>query len=318
MSEATARGPHRAGVAALLALSAAFVWSTYYFFVLYLKDRGVGDLPITAYPFLAGGLAYLSLALVSGQGPSLRAVMRQPSGYGRIGLLLVMQLTVLASTYGLGAVDTSLLTLVGDVVLTPVLVIVLFREGRDRLRSGIFLAGVGLSIFGATLAIIAGGATQSVAGYEWGVALALPIAVAAYFVWTARAGRSRPTPVLVAHATLGAAVVTLAASLFVPGGTATLLRPGAGAIVLLLVNGVLSFFVGPWLYFRAIELVGLLLPSVLMATIPVFTLLLAIGLLGSVPPLLGAIGIPLAAGGAYLALRGETGGALAEAGTAPA
>jgi drug/metabolite transporter (DMT)-like permease len=69
--------------------------------------------------------------------------------------------------------------------------------------------------------------------------------------------------------------------------------------------GITSFFLGPYLYFRAIEWAGLLLPALLMATIPVFTLFLALAAFHTAPVLLGLVGIPVAVVGAALALRGS-------------
>ena len=299
-------------IAAVLALVAALLWSSYYFFVLDLQARGVGNGPITVYPFASGGVAYLGYCLLARESAPLRGLLRDGSAYLRIGMLIAMQLLVLAGTYSLGAVDTSLLTLVGDVVLSPFLVLFLFREGRERLRSPYFLSGVLACTAGATLAIVAGGAARSVSGAEWGIALAMPIAIAAYFVWTARLGRRIPTSALVTHATLGAAILGLIALPFLPAQGSGPWVTDPVDLLLLLVNGVVSFFLGPLLYFRAIRIAGIILPSVLMATIPVFTLLLAVVVLGSFPPLLGALGIPVALGGAYLAMRGETGSEGAE------
>jgi drug/metabolite transporter (DMT)-like permease len=74
---------------------------------------------------------------------------------------------------------------------------------------------------------------------------------------------------------------------------------------LVIVLGLTSFFVAPYLYFRAIETAGMVLPAVLMATIPVFTLLLSALLLSNIPPIIGLLGIPVAVFGAVLALQGD-------------
>jgi drug/metabolite transporter (DMT)-like permease len=292
-------------VAGGFALLAALIWSTYYFFTLNLQARGVGEGPITAVPFLSGGVAYLFLVLANRRTRELGQLARQPESYLRSVLLIGMQLLVIVGTFSLGAVDTSLLTLVGDVVATPLLVLAIFGEGHDRLRSHLFVAGVAISVAGATLSIVAGGATHAASGGEWLVAVGVPLTIAAYFIWTARAGRERPTEVLVTQATLGAALLGFLIGPWLPGSDPAIWLLSPPVLLLLTVNGLLTFFVAPWLYFRAIALAGILLPSVLMATIPVFTLLLAILLVGSIPPLLGAIGIPLAVGGALLAVRGE-------------
>jgi len=293
-------------LAGLLAVLAAFVWSTYYFFALDLQARGVGEGSITAYPFLAGGLAYLLYVRDQNEDGALRPLHRDWAAYARIGLLVAMQLLVLVATFGLGPVDTSLLTLVGDVVVTPVLVMWIFHEGRARARSVTFVGGVALSTAGASLAIVAGGSASPIAGLQWTVAIALPLVVATYFLWTARAGRKVPTAPLVAHATLGAAVVALVLMPLLPGGIGGYLVRDPLDIVLLALMGVTSFFLGPLLYFWAIERVGIVLPAVLMATIPVFTLALGVALDRSLPPWLGLVGLPVAVLGSVVALRGES------------
>ncbi|MCI4367568.1 MAG: DMT family transporter, partial [Thermoplasmata archaeon] len=175
----------------------------------------------------------------------------------------------------------------------------------ERLRSTLFLSGILFCTLGAGLAIIGGGSVQSIDGAEWAVAVTLPFAIAAYFVWTARVGRAVPIAALVTHATLGAALLGFLAAPLLPGGFGAFGVRDPLDLMLLAINGVLAFFVGPYLYFRAIRMIGLILPAVLMATIPIFTVLLGIVLQRSVPPWLGAVGIPLAVAGAYLAMRGE-------------
>lgn len=302
-------------LATALALTAAVVWSSYYFFVLYLDGRGVALGPMIAVPFLSGGLAYLALALARGQGRTLAGIARTPTAYGRAGLLVAMQWLVVVGTYAIGPVDTSLLTLVGDTVLTPFLVLSIFREGRERLGSAAFLSGVALCTVGAALAIVAGSAVGAVEGSGWLVVGLLPEVIALYFLWLARLGRTTGTDPLLAHATLSAAAVTLVAALLVPAQG--LLRLDPTEIALLAANGLLAFFLGPWLYFRAIRLVGLILPAVLMSTIPVFTLALGFLLDRAVPPALGLAGVPLAVLGAFLAMQGERSAVLPDAGPGP-
>lgn len=296
---------HRTAIAAGLALAAAFVWATYYFFVLDLQSRGVGVAPNVAYAFLAGGVAYLIAAWAGGHGPALREVATAPLAYGRAAMLVAMQLLVIAGTYGLGPVDTSLLTLVADTVLTPFLVLTIFREGRERLGSPAFFGGVGACTLGAALAIASGSGAQNVAGAEWAVVILLPIVIAVYFLWVARVGRTVANEPLLTHATLVAAAAIFVAAPFLPGGAGGLIRIDPVDALLLTVNGVLAFFVGPWLYFRAIRMVGMILPAILMSTIPVFTLILGVLLDRTVPPTLALVGLPVAVFGAFLAMRGE-------------
>jgi drug/metabolite transporter (DMT)-like permease len=287
-----------------MAVIAALLWASYYYFVL---KAGPAAPPsaLLAWPFLIGGAFYAGWAAVRGELGALAREFRDRAAWARVGLLLAMQLSVLGSTYLAGAIDTSLLNLVGDVVLTPLLVMLFFAEGRERLRSPVFLGGLGLSLAGASLAILAGGTARSLSGLGFAVGLVLPFSVALFFVFAARASRLAPNSAIMGHAFLVGGLISLLLSPWVPGGAAgLLLLPGKGwAIVLAL--GLTSFFLANVLYFRAIETAGLILPSVLMSTIPIFALALSYALLGTGPTVLGLIGIPVAVWGAFLALQGS-------------
>ncbi|MCI4330544.1 MAG: DMT family transporter [Thermoplasmata archaeon] len=291
-------------LASILAVLAAFLWATYYFFVLGVTPE-VPPSALVVYPFLIGGLAYLALALWQGHGRDLVALTLDPVAYARIGLMASMQILVLAGTYVLGAVDTSLLTLVGDTVLTPLMLMAFLSEGRHRARSLLFLFGIALSTGGASLTIAGGGGAQPVQGLGWAVAILVPVVVAAYFILAARESRRRPTSAVVAHATLGAAAVVFLLSPGIPGGFSGLVVSHPVDVGLLVVLGLTSFFIAPYLYFRAIQTAGMVLPAVLMAAIPVFTLMLSAALFATIPAPLGLLGIPVAVFGAVLALRGE-------------
>jgi drug/metabolite transporter (DMT)-like permease len=216
-----------------------------------------------------------------------------------------MQLSVLAATLSAGAVDTALLSLVGDVVLTPILLILLFREGVERARSVVFILGLVLSTAGASLTIVGGGSAQPLTGWAWLVAPAVPFTVAVYFLASARASRKVPMTAVVGHATVGAGLVGLVIAPLLPGGAPGLILHSPADVAVVVSLGLTSFFLAPLLYFRAIELAGLLLPALLMATIPVFTLLLSLGLLGVIPPWLAILGVPIAVLGAIFALQGS-------------
>jgi drug/metabolite transporter (DMT)-like permease len=293
--------PVTAGMAALLA---SFLWAAYYLFVLVL-DPTMGPAGLLAYPFLFGGISYAALSLAQGHRRQLVRLSAEPSAYLRIVLLFGMQVGVLASTYTAGPVDTSLLSLLGDVTLTPILVMVLLHQATDRARSGVFWAGVVLSTAGATLTILGGRSAPALHGWAWLVAPIVPLAVAFYFLLTARANVRLPGTAVVTHATLGAAALSFLVSPFLPGGTGGLGIASPLDLLLVAGLGVTSFFVGPYLYFRAIEWAGLLLPALLMATIPVFTLFLALAAFHTAPVLIGLLGIPIAIVGAALALRGS-------------
>ncbi|HEV2166849.1 MAG TPA: DMT family transporter [Thermoplasmata archaeon] len=296
--------PRATLVAVALALLAAFLWASYYPLVLGVHPA---DAPsgLLALPFLVGGLAFTAVAIGRGEAAELGRLWRDPAAWGRTGLLVTMQLAVLASTYLTGAVDTSLLSLLGDVVVTPVLLVVLFSEGSERVRSWGFLGGIAACTAGSALTIVVGGSAHPIGG--WGVPLALgvPPLIALYFLGMARACRTHPTSAVGGQATLAAGVVGLALTPLLPGGLGGVLPPSWGAALAAVAIGIAAFFLGPLCYFLAIERTGIVLPAVLMATIPLFTLLFAWTVLGTVPPWLGLAGIPLACAGAFVALRGE-------------
>lgn len=298
---AAVRGPH--GTAAVLATCSAFLWATYYFFVL-AATPSAGPAALIAFPFLAGGVVYAALAVAQGHGRLFLGLWTSGRAYGRTALALGMQVSVLASTYTAGSVNTSLLSLLGDVALTPVLLMVLFREGRDRARSIPFVLGVLLGAGGATLTILGGESAPHLTGWAWLVAPLVPATVAFYFLATARENRRSPQSAVVAQTMLGAGLFALPVSALFPGGLGGLAVHGTVTWVLVVALGVTSFFLAPWLYFRAIELTGLLLPALLMSGIPVFTLLLSVAVRGHSPGLWGLIGVPIAVAGSLLALEG--------------
>jgi drug/metabolite transporter (DMT)-like permease len=286
-----------------LALISAFLWAAYYAFVLGLSP-GVPPSGLLFWPFAFGGLGYLGWVVVGRHGGAFRQLFRSPAAWGRVGLLLTMQLAVLAETFLAGPVDTSLLSLLGDVVITPFLVMVALNEGRHRARDPWFLGGVVAATLGATLTILASGTVRPLTDAAAGVAVVVPFVVAVYFLSAAQENRRLPTSAVVAHATLFAAVSALLVLALVPGGYAGLGIPSPTAGVLLAALGLTSFFVAPALYFRAIEEAGIVLPAVLMSSIPVFTVLLSAVLFREIPPLLAILGIPLAVAGAVVALQG--------------
>ncbi|MCI4317796.1 MAG: DMT family transporter [Thermoplasmata archaeon] len=290
--------------AAVMAVVAAFVWSTYYFFVLG-AGPGLTAAAFVPYPFLVGGVCYTAWCVREGHGREFLTLWTQPDAWGRVALILAMQLSVLAGTYAAGAVDTALLSLVGDVVLTPILLIVLFGEGRSRTRSVAFVLGMVLSTGGATLTILGGGSAEPIQGWGWLIAFAVPIAVAVYFLASARASRKTPMTAVVGQATLAGGVAGLFLAPLLPGGVHGLLVTSPVDVGVLVALGVSSFFFAPLLYFRAIELAGLMLPALLMATIPVFTLFLSLAVLGTIPPWLAILGVPIAVVGAIFALQGD-------------
>ncbi len=291
-------------LAAIGAILSALLWSSYYFFVLGL-NTSTGSAALFTYPLLIGGAAYAGWAFSAGHGRIFLALWRSPAAWLRTGLIAGMQLSVLASTYVAGAVDTSLLSLVGDVVMTPVLLMGLFGENRTQVRSPPFLLGISLSTAGATLTIVGGTALEGLSGIALVIAPVVPITVALYFLFSARANREVPSSAVVGQATVGGGLIGIALSPLFPQSVSGLAIPSLFALSLILALGITSFFLAPVLYFWAMERAGLLLPALLMATIPVFTLLLGLLIDRGLPPLIGLVGVPIAVIGAFFALGGE-------------
>jgi len=288
-------------VAASLALLAAFLWSTYYLFVLWVTPAARPS-AVLFYPFASGGLAYTLWVVAHRHGRALARTFAEGRAYVRVGLLLGMQLSVLAATYLTGPVDASLLSLLGDVVATPLVVAALFAEGREELGMPWFVTGLVLSLAGGTLAIVGGHGLAAVHDLGWLVVVGVPVTVAFYFVLSARGGTSTPVPVVVAQSMACAAVGAAVLAPCVPGGVGGIVGVGIVPLGLLLVNGLVSFFLAPLLYFRSIERAGLVFPPMMMTGIPVFTLLLSAAVLGIAPTQLALLGVPIAALGGIVAL----------------
>ncbi len=294
--------------AAASSLLAAFLWASYYGFLLALHGH-VSPLAITAYPFLVGGAAYAIFVVYRGEGRWMLRLFAVPAQWGRIGIFFAIQVSIIYITVENGAVDAALLSLVGDVALTPLLVMLVYDEGRDRLRSATFLAGIALTAGGASLTIVSGGALEGFTGLSLLIAPLLPLFIAVYFVSTARAGRTVPVTALAGQASIGAGLVSLPFTFVVPAALGSLAVSGGGYATLLLGMGVTSFFLGPALYFLAIQRAGIFLPSLLMAGIPVFTLLFAAAVGHQYPSPLGLAGVPVAVVGGLLAVRASQGAA---------
>ncbi|MCI4349710.1 MAG: DMT family transporter [Thermoplasmata archaeon] len=297
------RASSGASTAVGMALAAAFLWAAYYPLVL-RAGAGLAPMALIVWPFLVGGVGFSVAAIAQGHGGAFWKLWGDPIAWGRSGLMVAMQLLVLAATYLAGPVDTALLSLVGDVVLTPILLALLFSEGAERIRTARFAFAIAVCTGGSILTIAASGEVRPLSGVAIGVAVILPVVIAAFFLATARATLRTPTAAIGAQSVLAAGIVTLAVAPVVPGGIGALLPNSAVATGALVALGVSAFFLGPWLYFAAIHRAGLVLPAVLMAAIPVFTLLLSWIFLNSTPPILGLAGIPIAVIGAFLATQG--------------
>lgn len=305
-SSSPSKGPgtSRRNSAVAASLLAALLWSSWYIFVLRISP-GTAPSAILVYPFLFGGVAYAGWAVAEGHGRAFVQVWREPSAYLRTALLVGMQFSVLASTYLTGPVDTSLLSLIGDVVATPLLVAFVLGQHREQIRSPLFALGLVLSLAGGTMAIAGGRSLATVHGAGWLVVPVVPLTVAWYFLLTALANMQVPTSAVVGQSMLAAGAVSLVLAPTVPGGWAGVASVSADPVFVLLATGLTSFFLAPVLYFAALGRVGLVIPPMLMTGVPVFTLLLSGIVLHLSLPLLALFGIPVVIVGALLTLRAE-------------
>jgi len=291
--------------AVVATILSAFLWATYYLFVLWVTP-GTAPSAILAYPFLVGGVAYAGWSVGRGEGRAFLAVWRDPMAYVRVALLYGMQVFVLAATYLTGPVDASLLSLIGDVVLTPIVVALLLGAYRSHIGTPLFVVGLVVSLAGGTMAIVGGQSLSAVRGWGWLAVPGVPITVAFYFLLTARANRVAPASAVVGQSMLAASLLTVFTAPVLPGGWGGLAHVAPVPMGLLILCGLTSFFLAPVLYFLALGQVGFVIPPMLMTGIPVFTLLLSASVLGIALPLIGVLGIPVAVVGAVLALRGES------------
>ncbi|MGD0588768.1 MAG: DMT family transporter [Thermoplasmata archaeon] len=298
-------GRRTLGWAIVATLLAAFLWATYYVFVLWVTP-GTAPSSILSYPFIFGGVAYAGWAVGTGHRREFLSLWTDPKAWMRIGLLFGMQVSVLAATYLAGPVDASLLSLIGDVVLTPIVVALLLGAYRAHIATPLFAIGIVVSLAGGTMAIVGGQSLSAVQGWGWLAVLGVPITVAFYFLLTARANRTMAPSAVVGQSMLAAGLLTVVLAPILPGGWHGLVVVAPVPTLLLALCGITSFFLAPALYFVALDEVGLVLPPMLMTGIPVFTLLLSAGVLGIALPLIGLLGIPVVVLGAVLALRGES------------
>jgi drug/metabolite transporter (DMT)-like permease len=296
-------GPVSAGPSAVMALTSAFLWATYFFFVLAMTP-GTAPSALASYPFLIGGAMYVAWAAYWGHGPVVVQLFGQASAWVRVGLICAMQLSVLACTYLAGAVDTSLLALLGDAAMTPLLAMTILREGRHRARSPQFVGGLILAGFGAALAIVAGGSASGFHGWAIVIAPLVPLSVGLFYVLSAQEGQHRPSSALVGQSTLAGGFVCVLLAGILPGGYRGLLLTAPLPILMMIGVAATSFFIAPALYFRAVARSGIVLPALFQVMIPIFALLLSAVILHKIPAPLGLLGVPLAVLGGFLAYRG--------------
>lgn len=208
-------------VATLLALGSALSWASYYVFVLWL-DPLTTSAVVVVYPFVVGGVVFLAWALARGEGATFLALWRDPMAYVRILLAVVMQVATLVATYSAGPIDTSLLSLLGDVVMVPLFLMVLFREDRALTRTPWFTMGVLICLIGGGLTIVGGHTLTPVTGWTVLIVPVIPLSIGLYFLLTARAARTTSLVSLNAQSWLGGAVVSALITPLFPSGQSSL------------------------------------------------------------------------------------------------
>lgn len=290
----------RIGIA--VSAMAALLWASYYLIVLELP--GSSDLPILVLPFLVGGLGFGALSVVQApsEGRRILRIMGTPGGVLRALILLVMQADVIASTRLAGAVDTSLVTLVADVIVTPILLYIIWREGGRHIHQRIFWAGVALSALGASLTILAGGSAEALTALSALLLVPLPFLVSFYFLLMVKAAATEPMASVVSSGSILAFLIGAVGVLALQGPAGLGVGLSAEDLGLIALLGLTSFFLAPWAFFWAAEKLSIVIPAVLQAAIPLFTLILVVLALHYSAPLLAIIGIPVAMVGSYLAV----------------
>jgi drug/metabolite transporter (DMT)-like permease len=282
-----------------LSLLASVLWAAYYPLIVVLPSSADGV--VLVLPFLFGALPFL--ALRSRTGPGDPSGERTPLyAYVVAGIfMMALQLDVIVSTRLVGAVPTAIFTLLGDVVAIPIISFLFWREGSQRVLAPKFWVGAIVATVGATLAIAAG---ESALPLGWKLAaleIPIPILVGLYFAFVARLTQKVPIQRVVGPVTLCGFLASLVALPFLGGLPSFGVLPPLGYVDLLVV-GLTTFFVAPWAFFEASRRVSVVIPAVVNATIPIFTMVFMVGFLGAPIYLLALLGIPLAFGGALLAI----------------
>jgi len=251
------------------AMLAAFLWSTYYIFIHYLG--AYSPLILFSIPSIIGGLLFLFLAAVTGR--RLIAVRHRhfilPSaGY------FASQMVIIISALLNGGVITAVFILIGDALLSPLLV---FMLGWNRAvpKKSIFVPGVVILMLSASLLSLYGHLVK-VQSFTGMTALVFtPVFTSLYFIYTDRSIMQEGVSAVLAPAFLIPGLLSLPFLAFY--GRIPVISPRD--IFLFLSIGATSMFAGYLLFFEASRISTFVLSSVLMSMIPVFTLLLSVSLI---------------------------------------
>ncbi len=281
-------------VGSAFAISAAFIWSTYYSLIFYAYTYS--QILIFAIPSIAGSMIFIvPLAMRS---KSLHFLIDR-SVFITGALYFAQQFLIILSTERNGSVITTLAVLFGDVIISPALSIAL-RINRVRLDYRIFAISLAIMIPASVLLITYGKAitVHGIAGIGllFGVMLAVPVLFLSLNMLIASRGSF--------HALAGTffwpGILSLAVGVIAIHGAS----PEGGLLPLftLIVTGVTSMGVAYLFFFRASNLGGFAITSVLQALIPPFTLLTTHFTESVNVSLLSAILIILASVGAAVAV----------------
>lgn len=277
-----------------VATTAAFVWATYYVFVILID--ALNPIALFLYPALVGGLLFLAYGLLRrGRIPRpsrTRDYLLPGAGY------LASQILILLSTLANGGVLTSTFILLGDTIVSPSIV---FALGRNRYRPKLALLSAGLLVLVTSAAVLTLYGGSLGARSAWGMVLLLliPPSLSLFFVYTNERIMAEGVAEILTPAFLVSSVLILVYVL-ASGHSSSLSFGGASELVILLLIGATSMFVGYVLFFRASRMTGFTLSSILMALIPPFTLILGVLFLGLTATIATSFLIVLAAVGAVL------------------
>lgn len=278
----------------VIASTAAFVWSTYYVFVISIDV--LDPLSLFFYPALFGGVLFALYGLYA-RGkiprPSMKRDYLLPGvGYSSSQLLIVL------STVVNGGVLTSTFILLGDTILSP-LIVYLIGRGRFKPNPGLLFAGMAVLVTSAAVLTLFGGTIGARSMYGIVLLLLIPPALSLFFVYTNERIMAEGMAEILTPAFLSSSLFVLAYVLFT-GRTHPVAFGSASDLAVLFVIGATSMFLGYILFFKASRMTGFTLSSILMALIPPFTLILGVIFLGLLATAVSVLLIILAAFGAIL------------------
>lgn len=282
---------------------AAVLWATYYLFVLSLPTAdNLAIILLT--PGIGGAVTLLAaLRIERPDWAGLRRALSDPRVLAAGVLLLAFQFGAVLAIRSVGAVNVSLIVLASDVVGTPLIVVLLLHREGPRFRNPTFLTGVGLIALAGTVTIVAGGSPEPLSLITLALGLPLFLVSCLFVVTTDLATRRQPVLVVLGVGPLVVSAVASLVAVAVVGAPAVIGATDLRSLLLLLLMSLTNYTLAPALFFWSARRISLVLPSVLQAAIPVFTLIY-VGVSGLQPvTAVGLVGVPLCFLGALVAVR---------------